>query len=146
MYEVKQITVANEFMENCYAVIHTESKKALIIDDKKINSIILERLLEQYNITVESISNPRDGVEKAVNLGYDIIFVDHEMEEMSGEEVVKKLETSGNKLPPIIGLITGITEINDIKNYTQTLNCPIEFRNLNNIINKLFKDTERGEE
>ena len=36
--------------------------------------------------------------------------------------------------------------LNDIKNYTQTLNCPIEFRNLNNIINKLFKDTERGEE
>ena len=129
-----------------HEIISLIGKTALIIDDKKINSIILERLLEQYNITVESISNPRDGVEKAVNLGYDIIFVDHEMEEMSGEEVVNKLETSGNKLPPIIGLITGVTEINDIKNYTHTLNCPIEFRNLNNIINKLFKDTERGEE
>ena len=129
-----------------HEIISLIGKKALIIDDKKINSIILERLLEQYNITVKSISNPRDGVEKAVNLGYDIIFVDHEMEEMTGEEVVKKLEASGNKIPPVVGLLTGITEVKDIKNYTVTLNCPIEFRTLNNIINKLFKETERGEE
>ena len=129
-----------------HEIISLIGKKALIIDDKKINSIILERLLEQYNITVESITNPRDGIEKAVNLGYDIIFVDHEMEEMTGEEVVKKLEASGNKIPPVVGLLTGITEVKDIKNYTVTLNCPIEFRALNNIINKLFKETERGEE
>ena len=123
-----------------HEIISLIGKKALIIDDKKINSIILERLLEQYNITVKSISNPRDGVEKAVNLGYDIIFVDHEMEEMTGEEVVKKLEASGNKIPPVVGLLTGITEVKDIKNYTVTLNCPIEFRELNAIILKLFKN------
>ena len=39
-----------------------------------------------------------------------------------------------------------INEVNDIKNYTVTLNCPIEFRTLNNIINKLFKSSEGGEE
>ena len=59
---------------------------------------------------------------------------------MTGEEVVKKLEASGNKLPPVVGLLTGITEVKDIKNYTVTLNCPIEFRELNAIILKLFKN------
>ena len=91
------------------------------------------------------MSNPRDGIEKAVNGGYDVLFINHEMEEMTGEEAVQKLELSGNKLPPIIGLLTGVSEINDIRNYTATLNCPIEFRELNNIMIKLFKDEGRNE-
>ena len=126
--------------DTTHEIISLLGKKILIIDDKNINSKVLERLLEQYNVSVETISNPRDGIEKAINVGYDIIFVDHEMEEMSGEEVMTKFETSGNKIPPVVGLLTGISEVKNIENYTATLNCPIEFRELNAIILKLFKN------
>ena len=115
-------------------------KKILIVDDKKINTILLQRLLKQYKVEVEDTTNPRDGVEKVKNNIYDLVFVNHEMEEMSGEDFVKKLETTGNKLPPIIGLLTGINEILDIKNYTATLDCPIEYRRLNKAINRIFED------
>ena len=112
-------------------------------------SIILERLLEQYNITVESITNPRDGIEKAVNLGYDIIFVDHEMEEMTGEEVVKKLEASGNKIPPVVGLLTGITEVKDIKNfmlYVMNKRQELGYKlNRNNYVTKTMPNYEEDE-
>ena len=114
-------------------------KKALIIDDTKINSIILQRLLKNYKVEVEETSNPRDGLEKANNTTYDIIFVNHEMEDMSGLEVIKKLELSGNKLPTIIGLLSGAVELNDAKKYTETLNCPIEYRQLNKILKKIYK-------
>ena len=114
-------------------------KKVLIIDDTKINSIILQRLLKNYKVEVEETSNPRDGLEKANNTTYDIIFVNHEMEDMSGLEVIKKLELSGNKLPTIIGLLSGAVELNDAKKYTETLNCPIEYRQLNKILKKIYK-------
>ena len=113
-------------------------KKVLIIDDKNINTIILQRLLKQYNPEIENTLNPRDGIEKITNTTYDLVFVNHEMEEMSGEEVIKKLETTGNRLPKIVGLVSGITEINDKRNYTAIINCPIDFRQLNKIIKQLF--------
>ena len=53
MYEVKQITVANEFMENCYAVIHTESKKALIIDPGGNSDRIINWI---YELEIEPIA------------------------------------------------------------------------------------------
>lgn len=114
-------------------------KKILIIDDKNINTIILQRLLKQYNPEVENTLNPRDGIEKVTNTTYDLVFVNHEMEEMSGEEVVKKLETTGNRLPKIVGLVSGATEITDKRNYTAILDCPIDFRQLNKVIKQLFK-------
>lgn len=61
------------------------------------------------------------------------------MEDMSGLEVIKKLELSGNKLPTIIGLLSGAVELNDAKKYTETLNCPIEYRQLNKILKKIYK-------
>ena len=115
-------------------------KKVLIIDDKNINTIILQRLLRQYNPEVENTLNPRDGIEKITNTTYDLVFVNHEMEEMSGEEVIKKLETTGNKLPKMIGLVSGTTEISDKRNYTAILDCPIDFRQLNKVIKQLFKE------
>ena len=114
--------------------------KALIIDDKNINTIILQRLLRQYNPEVENTLNPRDGIEKITNTTYDLVFVNHEMEEMSGEEVIKKLETTGNKLPKMIGLVSGATEISDKRNYNAILDCPIDFRQLNKVIKQLFKE------
>ena len=114
-------------------------KKVLIIDDKNINTIILQKLLKQYNPEVENSSSPIGGIEKIINTTYDLVFINHEMEEMSGEEVVKKLETTGNKLPKIIGLVSRTKETNDKRNYTAILDCPIDFRQLNKIIKQLFE-------
>ncbi len=122
--------------------LNLETKKFLIIDDKKINTIVLERLLKQYKVDIEDTTNPRDGIDKATNTTYDLIFINHEMEEMSGEEVVKKLELTGNKLPPIIGLITGTKEIIDIKNYTDIIECPIDYKKLNKLIKKIFSNNQ----
>ena len=119
-----------------YQELNLLGKKALIIDDTKINSIILERLLKQYNLEIISTTNPRDGIDKATNENFDIIFVNHQMEELSGEEVVSKLESTGNKIPPVIGLINKSDDARD--SYDETIICPIEFRELNKIIKKEF--------
>ena len=39
----------------------------------------------------------------------------------------------------IIGLVSRTKETNDKRNYTAILDCPIDFRQLNNIIKQLFK-------
>ena len=97
-------------------------------------------MLKQYKLEIDSSANPRDAVEKATYENYDIIFVNHQMEDMSGEEVVSKIEATGNKVPPVIGIITISSDKQTEKMYYEELMCPIEKRELNKIVLKVFKE------
>lgn len=125
--------------ESFYSRIDLSNKKCLIIDDEKINTIILRRLLRQYKISVDFSSNPREGVGMAGNEEYDIIFVNHEMKNLSGEDVIRKLESSGNKIPPVVGLTSISDELSENNSYSAHIMCPIEFRELNRVLIKIFK-------
>ncbi len=123
-----------------YSKIDLSSKKCLIVDDERINTIILNRLLKQYKIQIDSVANPRDGVDKASYENYDIIFVNHDMDEMSGIDFVKKLQGTGNKVSPIVALTSVSDTLSDESVYTEHIMCPVEFRVLNKVIKKIFED------
>ena len=126
--------------EITHQILSLLGKKAIIIDDKKVNSVVLKRLLSQYNIGIEIYENPRVAIEKITNETYDVIFTNHDMETMNGKELINKLESTGNKIPPIVALVNNTESKEEISYYNSTLICPIEFRELNKIINKLFKN------
>ena len=117
-------------------------KKAFIIDDERINTIILRRLLKQYKLEIDSSANPRDAVEKATYENYDIIFVNHQMEDMGGEEVVKKLISTGNKVPPVVALTSISDDLDEQSVYSYHIMCPVDFKHLNKIIKKVFEGGE----
>ena len=96
--------------------------------------------MSQYNIAVESTINPREGINKILSDKYDIVFLNHNMKDMSGEEFVIKLESTGKKIPVIVGLVVKTDYFENEKLYSSLLMCPIEFKNLNNIIRKYFSD------
>ena len=133
----EKIQTKHSLTHNVHSLV---GKKVLIIDESKVNIVVLERLLNQYNISIDTSLNPREGIDLVGNNNYDFIIVNHNMEDMSGEDVVKKLNSTGNRVPVIIGLITKANEIKDIYDYM--LNCPIEFRELNKIINNIFNGGE----
>ena len=119
-----------------YNILSLIGKKVLIIDENKVNTTILKRLLSQYNLDIEISLNPKDGINLVNNNKYDFIIVSHNMKDMSGVDVVNKINSTVNVAPPIIGLFTQANEVNSVYNYV--LNCPVEFRELNKIINKIF--------
>ena len=120
-----------------HQVLNLIDKKVLIIDENKTNITIIERLLNQYNISVETSLNPRDGIELVYNNNYDLLIVNHNMSDMSGKDFVDKLISSGNKIPPIIGVVTKVDNVDNVYNYK--LEFPVEFKELNKIINNIFK-------
>ena len=120
-----------------HQIINLLGKKVLIIDEDKVNMSVVHRLMSQYNISIETSLNPRDGIDLVNNNNYDLIIVNHNMNDMKGDEVVNKLSTSANKVPPIIGIVTKVNDVNGIYNYK--LESPIEFKELNKIINDIFK-------
>lgn len=70
-------------------VISSEPARLLIVDDNKINRMILSRTLEQQNHIVETANDGKEGLEKIRTGSFDLVLLDIEMPEMNGFEVLE---------------------------------------------------------
>ena len=61
----------------------------LIVDDNKVNRMVLSRSLEQQGHVVETAENGREGLEKFRTGVFDLMLLDIEMPEMDGFEVLE---------------------------------------------------------
>ena len=125
-------------------VLNLLEKKVLIIDDQKVNITILQRMLSKYNLKIDTSLNPREGVDIASNNNYDLIIVNNNMKDMSGVDVINRLTSTGNRIPPIIGIVTKNDDTSVYSNYYDVVVAPIEFRMLNRVINKVFSYLNGG--
>ena len=119
-------------------IIDLTNKNALIIDDKKINSMLLKTLLNKNNINIETIEKNYELNENILDKKYDLIFVNYESETINSNDIINKLKISKSKDAPIVSLVLETNEINKTNIYDEKLICPIEYRELNKIIMKLF--------
>ena len=69
--------------------------KVLIIDDEAGIRSSLKEILEYEKCKVDVAENGKDGVEKALEGGYDLIFCDIKMPGMDGIEVLERLTMRG---------------------------------------------------
>lgn len=65
--------------------------KILIVDDERAIRRALREILEFEEFEVDEAENGKEGLEKAKNGGYDIIFCDIKMPEMDGMEVLDEV-------------------------------------------------------
>lgn len=76
--------------------------KILIIDDERAIRRALKEILEFENFQVDEAENGVEGVEKAKNTLYDIIFCDIKMPQMDGMEVLQALNEAKIEAPVIM--------------------------------------------
>ena len=119
-------------------IIDLTNKNALIIDDKKINSMLLKNLLKKNNINIDTIIKNNELTEEIINKKYDLIFINYASETINTNEIIAKIKTSNSKDAPIVSLVLESNEINKTNIYDEKLICPIEYRELNKIIMKVF--------
>ena len=61
----------------------------LVVDDNKVNRILLARNLEQQGHKVETAENGKQGLQKLRTDSYDLVLLDIEMPEMDGYQVLE---------------------------------------------------------
>ena len=130
--------------ENRLNYINCQGKKILIVDDDKMNSKVVKRLLGSYNFDVDISESSNDCIYKIKDgKEYDLIFLDYVMPEMDGVnvlQVLKKLEDY--KIPPIVCLtanaIVGMKEEYLKVGFDDYLSKPVNELELDKIINKYF--------
>jgi serine phosphatase RsbU (regulator of sigma subunit) len=88
-----------------------EPANILVVDDAKVNRMLLSRELEQYGHQVKSAVNGRQALEMLKEASYDLILLDVEMPEMDGYETLEliKRDDTLRHLPVIM-----VTSIDDI--------------------------------
>src|SRR5512145_810761 len=66
-----------------------ESGRLLVVDDNKVNRILLARGLESQGHRVETAENGRQALEKLRTDSFDLVLLDIEMPEMNGYQVLE---------------------------------------------------------
>ncbi len=66
-----------------------EPGRLLVVDDNKVNRILLARGLEHYGHIIETAENGREALEKLRGGSFDLVLLDIEMPEMNGYEVLE---------------------------------------------------------
>lgn len=86
----------------------------LLVDDNKVNRILLSRGLESDGHKIEIAENGRQALEKLRTTAYDLVLLDIEMPEMNGYEVLEVcLQDAELRDIPII-MTSSLDEINSV--------------------------------
>ncbi len=118
-------------------------KKILVVDDNKMNLKVATRLLQDYQVEIETIDNGFECIEKIKNQEhFDLILMDDMMPKMTGSETLQKLkEIEGYHIPTIAltaNAISGMKEKYISAGFDDYLSKPIDKLELNRVINEIL--------
>lgn len=112
---------------------HAPDARILVVDDASINLVIVEGLLKQTQIKIDSVESGMKAIELSKENEYDLIIVDYMMPEMDGVETMRRLRndtSSKNRRVPIVVLtanaVTGAKEGYLKEGFTDYLPKPVE--------------------
>lgn len=103
-------------------------KKVLIVEDDKINQLLLKKLLSDHKgFTVEVANNGKEALQILENQPFDLLLIDREMPDLDGISTARKIRESKekgiNSLPII--LISGYENDQDETLFNGSLTKPI---------------------
>ena len=123
------------------SVIYAPSARVLVVDDNPVNLKILRGLLLHYEIDADTAEGGKEAVKMAEENAYDIIFMDHMMPGMDGEEAlnaIRQLPDKDHSGPPVIAVtanaIRGMRDEYIRKGFTDYLSKPVETPKIEQIL------------
>ena len=122
-----------------------KGQRVLVVDDNKINLKVAEKLLEDYNLTIDLAESGQECIDKVMNSKeYDLIFLDIMMPKMKGPEVVANLRKISGFKTPVVALtadvISGMEDKYTAQGFNDCMSKPIEDEDLYYILKKFLKD------
>ncbi|MCR5324168.1 MAG: response regulator [Lachnospiraceae bacterium] len=122
---------------------HAPDARILVVDDTIINLIVVQNLLKQSQMTIDTASSGQEMLDMTVDTKYDVILLDQRMPQMDGTEALHLLRERENDInadTPVICLtadaISGAKERYISEGFTDYLTKPIEGSELEEMLMK----------
>jgi len=119
--------------------------KALVVEDNLINQRLIQILLQEYGIDVETASNGLEALQKVGKHNYDIIFMDIDMPYMNGIVATKEIKSrlDRRKRLPVVALtamaMDGDKEMLLAEGLDDYLSKPLTKKKLESVLQKYLK-------
>ena len=78
--------------------LEAPNARVLVVDDNDMNLLVADKLLRHTKVMVETAESGAECLHKALQLHYDLIFMDHLMPEMDGVECLHQLRAQNGGL------------------------------------------------
>ena len=114
--------------DTSHRIMNLLGKRVLIVEQEKANLDLLNKYLSQYNLIVDTSLEISDANNLINSNDYEIIFVNDKFNELN----------LNGKNVKVIGIVDKTSELYD-KNYFDRLHYPLEFRDINKIINNIYQ-------
>jgi len=92
----------NELFEDIQVISKKGVKKILVVEDNEIDSSQIAKMISFNNTNVSIASTAKKALQQISNRDYDCIILDYTLPDMSGEELLSKVEEAKKKLTPVI--------------------------------------------
>ena len=115
------------------------ASKILIVDDDDDFRGLLSDVFSQAGYQVTAVDNPHTAIEKFGKEPFDAVVTDHNMPEMTGEDLIKEIRSNEPNIPII--LVSGYLNQDLIQNL-KNVNTEIFHKPLN-VISLLRKTEEK---
>ncbi len=139
--------VVHKQEEKKRSVIYAPSARVLVVDDNPVNVKILRGLLMHYEIDADTAAGGEEAVSMASSKTYDLIFMDHMMPGMDGEEALKAIRALPDKersdvavIAVTANAITGMRDEYLRKGFTDYLSKPVETPKIEQILKEHLPD------
>ena len=110
-----------------------ENAHILVVDDTRTNLTVIEGLLKQTKMKIDTATSGMDALKLVRENKYDVIFLDHRMPEMDGIQTfhaMEEMEDNLNKETPVIALtanaISGSREMYFKEGFTNYMSKPVD--------------------
>ncbi|MBU0635234.1 MAG: response regulator [Candidatus Omnitrophica bacterium] len=117
--------------------------KILIVDDDGLIVDLLQQYLKKNNYDIDTAFDGKHGLELLKERSYDIVFLDQEMPELTGLEIIEHVKQNNIKVKTVI--LSGYEEINEkfckAVGADAYLRKPVELEEIGKVINKLQGST-----
>ncbi|MCR5619722.1 MAG: response regulator [Lachnospiraceae bacterium] len=120
---------------------HAPDAKILVVDDTRMNIIVVVNLLKKTDVQMDTASGGEEAVRLCDDVHYDLILLDQRMPGMDGTQtlkIIRDLDSGLNKDTPIICLtadaIRGAKEKYMSEGFTDYLTKPVEGKALERML------------
>ncbi|SDA53568.1 Histidine kinase-, DNA gyrase B-, and HSP90-like ATPase [Butyrivibrio sp. INlla18] len=138
---VKAFEDAAKSAHEYHETFHAPDARILVVDDTRTNLTVVEGLLKQTQIVVDTATSGMEALDLVKKNKYDIIFLDHRMPEMDGIQTfhaMEEMQENLNKKVPVIALtanaVSGSREMYYKEGFTNYMSKPVEPMKLEEMI------------